>query len=471
MLFWFLLASLALGLPALIIDTSREGHHLNFLALMGWSLTIYAATRLAAAAAAGKPRFLTLTFFVYVYVWLGLAPLVQLSANQFPRFGIYSGSHVLLAFVIVWLGLGAYEVGRLLGNRPLFPERVRGIRLEVTWRRLACVSVAVLILSALLIWRLGGVLTLFLPRNERLALILQTSGNQVAEGYILMSLLRVPPFVVLLYLLLTAKSWRRTGRLRAAHSFLIGIFFLLNVVVNNPIGSPRFWFGTIVFSLAFLLMRWHGSRTFTIWVVGLIALMVVVFPFADIFRNVVAIKGDRIIGASISSELVSNGDYASFQQLISVLPFVENRQFSLGAQGAAALFVFVPRRFWTSKSVDTGELVAENMGYGFTNLEMPLWGEAYVDWGLLGVAVYFLVFGFGSAAIERAYTRRRTKSIVFAAIFAVLGAYQILVLRGTLVTATAYAYPLFGFLILPWITSKRAYGGTSHSGDSLHDVA
>ena len=61
-----------------------------------------------------------MTFHVFVYGFLGLAPLAQLSANQFPLGdGLYSDGLIVTALVHILVGVVFYEIGRAAGNGPL----------------------------------------------------------------------------------------------------------------------------------------------------------------------------------------------------------------------------------------------------------------------------------------------------------------------------------------------------------------
>jgi hypothetical protein len=156
--------------------------------------------------------------------------------------------------------------------------------------------------------------------------------------------------------------------------------------------------------------------------------------------------------------LIKNGDYGSFQQVLNSVMYVQKKGLSYGGQLLGTLFVWVPRSLWGDKPIDTAELVALHMGYRYTNLEMPLWAEMYVDGGMVAVAAGLFVFGMLTAICERAYLTNQNKdSLTFINLFVpVFAAYQILLIRGDLMSTFSWIFAIALFMLLPTKSAARS---------------
>src|SRR5699024_1839537 len=144
------------------------------------------------------------------------------------------------------------------------------------------------------------------------------------------------------------------------------------IVVNNPISTARFQVGTIILSLYFVF-PWTNRKA-AISIYGLLIGLVVIFPYADLFRN--ASDSDWVSRLS----RVRNGNalsiiavFDSFQQIINATRLVQTKGIEWGHQITSAFLFWIPRSIWPGKAVPTGEYIALQGGYDFTNLSAPLW--------------------------------------------------------------------------------------------------
>ncbi len=174
-------------------------------------------------------------------------------------------------------------------------------------------------------------------------------------------------------------------------------------------------------------------------------LPVVVFPYADLFR----FGSPEVEIQSVTSKLAVSGDYDSFQQLMNTLEFVADKGITYGGQLLGVLFFWVPRSIWLDKPLTSGEVVAEHGGYLFTNIASPLWAEAYINAGLLGVVVGLFAYGALTSVLQRAYLERGLPYYsALNVLVPLLAAYQVFLVRGTLMSSFTYLVPLVGYLAL-----------------------
>jgi hypothetical protein len=129
--------------------------------------------------------------------------------------------------------------------------------------------------------------------------------------------------------------------------------------------------------------------------------------------------------------------------------FTSTNGVTFGFQLLGALLFWIPRSIWVDKPIGSGELVAEYSGYSFTNIASPLWAEAYINAGLVGVILAFFAYGVITSWLQNQYldpTRQRLSLV--GVLVPLLAAYQMFFIRGELQSTFAYLVPMVGYLIL-----------------------
>ncbi|MCK6259019.1 hypothetical protein LCY76_20825 [Fictibacillus sp. KIGAM418] len=229
---------------------------------------------------------------------------------------------------------------------------------------------------------------------------------------------------------------------------------MLNLVVSNPISNPRYLFGTVFFTICFMVFKWKKG-SFINAMLSMLVLVLIVFPYADIFRNSTNAKMDI---QNTTEQLVSNGDYDAFQQLLNTVKYVDLKGIENGKQLLGAILFWVPRALWVEKPDGSGKMVGEYLGYKFTNLSCPLWAEGYINFGFIGVISFFFFLGYLTNILEQKFifsgkSRNFTFSLVWVPF---LAAYQLFLLRGDLLNGIAYmsAFILFSIVYIK-IGQKR----------------
>ncbi len=451
LLAFYLFFLLGVVIPLWLVWKNSDAGAASMLpAALAWAVVLYCSIRLAWMAFRGAPRILGLTFWMFSYAWLGIAPLAQFTSGEFPYGGLYSDGTVAMAFILVFIGFLGYECGSRLRRGPPGLDRVGAIlrnrRVDLT--RSLAVSVVAITGSVIIILLLGGV-EVFLASRRDVYLTLESSvATEYRERlHIVSKLLVVPPFIALY--LLWGQWLKRRHQFSTHFKAFFWMLLLLNgaitALVSNPVNSARYWFGTIVLSLLFITMSWHRRLSFASWTVVLTIMLLVVFPYADVFR--VEVNLDRFHFTGLEP-LVKKGDYDAFQQLMNGIVHVQQNGHTHGQQMLGAALFWVPRRFWPGKPLSSGEMVAETMGYSHVNLAMPLWGEAYLDAGVPLVFFVFLLYGALVGAVERVWLDTRVWRTLGRFLAPIVAAYQFLLLRGALMSAIAYLAPIIVLLAL-----------------------
>jgi len=397
----------------------------------------YCGTRLAIIAARGSNRIVEMTFWLYTYVFMGMYACLQIEVGQFPWRGHYSNGLIAGAQILIIIGLVAFDIGRHVRiYRRKSSVAVITTRFEISRAQLYLTAVIGIGLAIYATMKLGAFSTLFLNRTERFALI--SSRFNVAELSVYGSLAKTIVYVLLIVTLAYKIYDRKSNK---PIYFLIFILFIFTTIENNPIATPRFQVGTILLGLYFIF-PWNKHKAI-IAIYGLLLGLIIIFPFADLFRA----SNHPSLEVSIEShgsmnQIAKNPDYDSFQQVMNGMRMVQRDGFQYGRQITGALLFWVPRSMWPQKAEPTGVLIAEKNGYLFTNLSAPLWIEFYVDGGWLLVIPGFIFYGAfvrWADDVRRKRAGRATPAYLLVTIYA---GYQIFLLRGSLMPAIAYLAPV-----------------------------
>jgi hypothetical protein len=329
---------------------------------------------------------------------------------------------------------------------------------------------AALVSAPALIAAYGGLDQLFLSRDERFRTLVAATGDSDSQALlqIVSAFITTPIFVAFLALLALYLHQRKAvdatvGRINLLTVVVFGVAAL---VIDNPISTARFLVGTILLSLVFYVVPWNRRSTFSLVAFGMTLLFLVVFPFADIFRRSLEVEvTTHVRETSFESQIVDKGDYDAFEQMTNVVEYVGRHGLGFGRQLAGTALFWFPRSLWSSKPVPSGVLIGEYRGTANTNLSLPLWGELFLDGHIALVVVGFLLYGAFAGSVEMHYAKARTSerpdlSTLFVPVFA---AYQIYVLRGSLLSAIAYLVPV---VLCMWFCTKRVRDETSR-GEAL----
>ncbi|MGR6836671.1 hypothetical protein [Syntrophomonas erecta] len=420
-------------------------------AVLAYSILFYGTIRLTMLGAYGKEKLLSLTFWIFVYVWLGIVPLGQVLSNITPWSAINPAGIITLSLLVVVIGLVFFDIGYKLGisNKGLAKQR---IILFLDTRRMVLFSVLTIVVSLIIITRFYGGFSTFLMTRTEISMLL---ANKYSKTQILLigHFLVASIYVAYIAGLVKLNNAQSLGNNLKAITIII--FFLITILIcicSNPVASARYQVGFVGLSTMFVIFKWNDRQSMKLWIMSLLILLLVIFPYADLFRST---KDINIDYQGVANELTKNGDYDAFKQLANTVEYVENEGSTKGNQALGVLFFFVPRTVWGDKPLGTGEFVAEYMGYDYTNLSAPLWAEAYINGGLIGVILAFICYGFIIGLLEKVYLEKKTKSSFVTVFVPFFAGYQLFFLRGDIMSTFAYLVPILGFMLI--VTKCKSY--------------
>jgi len=395
--------------------------------------------------ARGEPRLYSLMTWLFVYIFLGLAPIVQIRTSHYPETtpGMLLDLQGTAAIVIV-VGVLGLALGESLRLRPVvhsagMPELneplVKGmniVSLAATW------------------WYIGKVESaLFATRDQYSLLRSELWPNPTAQS-IAWALGSTPLLVCTACSVVFYRRNRSLGWL-----LVVAVQVASLLIVVNPISSPRIAFGTVLLSLLGMFGAFATSRRIRVSAVAMILGMVLVFPYADVFRN-----KEASVSATLDKgnplEAMTRGDFDAYAQITNTVAYVEGHGTTTGRQALGVAFFWIPRSVWPDKAIDTGVLLAQERGYRFKNLSAPLWAELYINgsWGMLLVGMPLVGW------VLRRQDDARTTSTRIGIAGSVLPFQMLIILRGSLLQAIAVVMLVMACSALVTVRgSRERFGG------------
>lgn len=408
-------------------------------------VVLYAGIRTASSITRAEPRWIQMSFWFFCYIWLGLAGLVQESAQTNPYLVPLTPNAYVTSSTIALLGMACFDFGQGISQRRgISPRFGRGL----STRRVAWALAITPLVTPLLVELIGGWGSLFVTRSQRTELLersgLLTDQSKVIGG-LLGSLAISVPLVVSLAAILTLRA---NPSLRRRPAWLIGVATsgLLALIVGNPIGNSRFWAGTVILALVFSTGWAASGRGYLLVACAVLTSFLLLFPYADIYRY----EGSQLQTESLTTLMLTKGDYDASTQMATAVMYRDATGGTGGSQALGVIGFLVPRSLWPGKPGATGALLAQFVNYPQLNVSSPLWIEAYVDGGYVAVGLLFLALG---VLARRLAAGQKGPPNSWASVSAILlGAYAPFVLRGSLLSAIG---PMCALLGVAWLMTAK----------------
>lgn len=156
----------------------------------------------------------SLVFWLFAYAILGIVQVVQLSEQRNPFKTPAPDRDVERQLTLLLIGLVGFASGQLIAKRRAAsqtPDDEATPRRVLTLRRVVLWSVATVLLSPLLVSRLGGVDVLFSSRDAVSGALIRSGGGEITTTQaMVVGVANVAPFVCAFALvrLRVAESWR-----------------------------------------------------------------------------------------------------------------------------------------------------------------------------------------------------------------------------------------------------------------------
>lgn len=414
------------------------------------------AVRLTMLLAHEQRRIHEMVFWIFTYVFMGLAPMVQF------RWGIITGTTpnvqtdlIPAATMAIILGCAAWILGSAYASwrLNLTRETADGGRSPHSGglkRQPVLVRVWVLCLFSMVVFvyyvvSLGGIDALFLSRTVLDEVRAQTWSDQ-SMGTLISSLATMT-LLVGFVASVVVRDHMSHGRMRVASRALMVIMLCMVLLAFNPVSTPRYMMGTAILAVLAAAGIYAQKAGYRIMMMITVFGFLFIFPLADAFRY----SETEQIGFTNPANSFLSGDFDSFNQVINTIEYVESKGDTSGLQLLGSLLFWVPRSIWPIKPEASGILLADFKGYSFTNLSAPIWSEALLNFGFVGVIVLMGVLGYVirhlDANLERALLRSKVPGILGS----VLPFYLMMLWRGSMMVAVAD----LAVILLSWVLATR----------------
>jgi hypothetical protein len=211
----------------------------------------------------------------------------------------------------------------------------------------------------------------------------------------------------------------------------------LQIVVNFPGAQSRFWlFGMLItLGLMFVSFRSVGRRLLLIavFVIGTFT----VFPISQQINREEGFNFD--IELPTIEEYLTHGDVDGFQSTMNTIVYVDRFGHTYGRQLASAILYFVPRGVWSGKSLATGAVTSEALGFRFNNLSAPIIAELYVDGSFFAVILGALALGYGYRRLDYLFSAADAAGqlTLYRVLLALVCGFTIILMRGSLLGVMA----------------------------------
>lgn len=391
---------------------------------------------------------LHLVHWIFVYIFFFAAPLVQYKIGIFPWSRLTSfevdtllaANLAILVWNVVWIVVRLLQASFLTRRSvPLGPSVTR----TGVWIALFLAAVAALYLAATL--GLSGLLT----RGGRGEAFGGTELDISSSSLILDKLLRgfpVAAFAGAMWIWRGGRSPRllRLGLVAASLGFLL--------VADFPLGSARYWVGSVYIGLLLTLFGWRLRNGWPV-VFALVGGLLVVFPFLSALRYATSLREilPYLSNFSLLGPSLATGDFDAYSMVGYTYEYVEGGPgMTWGRQLLGVIFFFIPRSVWPDKPPGSGFVVAVQGEFSFNVVSSSPIAEGLVNFGWMGVVVFAValswLFGLADASFKRAEAEDRSTVLRLAYPFWI--GFAFFLMRGDLLSAVALAVPFVIALLI-----------------------
>lgn len=375
-------------------------------------------------------------FDIFMLFFMFVAPILQYLNNGFP----WENSHfitneiILRSNLIIFIFLAVFYSIYNIHNKKNVSARINNFSKNNFFIHTKIILELGFYISTLV--------TVFIIYQTGFTNLFSRSTNTL--GYenrsinlIINNFLRAFPLVVLLINIKFKKKSK--SYFKRWQYYLLLIF---TVITHFPTGLARYRVA-VVYLAIFLTLKEKFNNKFFFKLTVILGLLII-FPLINIFRRNTF---QDLVNLSINFpnvfETFIHGDFDAYSMLSRSLIFINQNTFSLGRQLLGSLLFFVPRPLWPTKPIGSGQMVAENLGFNYTNISMPFVAEGYINFGIAGVVIFAVVMAIIIKKLDVNYqevilkdSRQRISFIEI--LYPSLLGYLFFMLRGDLMTSFAY---------------------------------
>lgn len=373
------------------------------------------------------------SLFCLLFFWI--APIVQISTG-FNAWGIkVTTSDTIKANVLILIWLLFYNIGCIT---------VRNNRYEI--KRVSLTDIPEK--PIMILWSLTIIYTLITVAKNGFRIeevSFSDTGKQSLNLLIGNSSLAFMTFSTIITTL-----WFKNNNYSRFFSFISVICLLLTCF---PTSLSRYAAGSIYVCLLVNVCCWFQKKHRFMFLMALG--IVFAFPVMDLYRyrSIKEVSFAEIMNSIFSvKNYFNSGNYDAYQMLIVTTKYVEKYGVTYGRQLMGALLFFIPRQIWNTKPIGSGAYMADVLNLEFNNISCPIVGEAYINFGLIGIIVFAFMFGYFVKKIDNTYWNRIEGEFSYISLlYFYLLPYTFFLCRGDMMSTWAY---LFANLVVLYFLVK-----------------
>ena len=222
---------------------------------------------------------------------------------------------------------------------------------------------------------------------------------------------------------------------------------IFTILLNFPSSVARYWLGIVYIGIILVFFeKGIKNKRFDFF---LICLFAILFPIFQLFKWYdINILTDFNLILSKFSSTYNNVDFDAYSMLARGFDYVSQNGHTNGHQILASLLFLIPRAIWPNKPVPSGQFIAEAQHQFFTNLSFPLIGEGYLDFGILGIFIFAIVFAKITSKLDYEYWNSSDTSNIIRYIYPFSFGIFIFLQRGSMQPVVVFTFAFYLFLII-----------------------
>lgn len=388
-------------------------------------------------------------YWYFTFTFFFVVPFVQYRTDRwmYPvAFHDLAYVNSLILLFMVSFGFGT-RIARHWHTRPAKPQ-IRVNRYVVSrWPLYAFCSLSVS--SAAVLAATSDVNSLLLRSQAGISDAIRHSSPLV-----LLAQYGLRPFALMAFLFAVyhAVGKRRVG---VADMVLLAITGSAAALLNFPTATARFYAFSVILLVVALVFPPSARRA------GLYLVILTIGTLASATfnssRTATSLTGLQVRPFNV--EYLLEGHFDAYEVLVHGVNYVASEGNRFGGQLLGSLLFWVPRSVWPSKPISTSTMIYSDYLSSYTNIRnsnvaSPMVLEFYVDFHVWGLVAGALIVGFavaaldsgwrdlqgaiGEKAIKRGGILTLQASPLYAFLYPLLIGFFLFILRGPLLSATAY---------------------------------
>lgn len=347
-----------------------------------------------------------LILWLFMFFFMFYAPLIQYTEQEFPWKGSLDHNDIIIASLLCLLFCVCFCVGKQLYNT-FSKDRKQPISIDAMAKHFvyapfsfsapmkAVVAVVSLALAAVFLAR-NGISGIVVSRAD--AVNPFYSGGSSAIALLIDSC--VPAFLA--YGAAVSAQEFITNK---KGFFLFALQLLCLLICSFPTAIPRYKMACIYAPLCIILFPRLKKKTAFFW--SFVLALFFILPLLSRMRYSLDLDAAITILRENFMDAYLRGDYDAFRMLSGTVEYVGESGVTWGMQLLGSLLFFIPSSIWTGKPGGSGSLVIRSVlsNNAFSNVSCPFVGEGYINFGIVGVILFALVFGYLAKKFDSRYWR------------------------------------------------------------------